>query len=316
MRTSIPGPLEVLAGQAVGRRVARRHMLKDGAFPRALLGPKCGIYILEFTNGEAYVGQASEVRRRLAQHRDSDTHSDFASLCFLSVGRRRLADVERQTISACERAGIKLRNHVYASFNFKPSELDEVVAPEFLDDFCQGGKNDLRGVRPEQEDLRRKHAQRLSQLKRHPKFDEVVNALRFYLRQCVPAPLRTELGYWSVSCLPQRRGGRLLACINIHWQEVLYIEDGEFEPMVRLNVAGTPLVEAGQLREDELTPSGYVPGGADQLGLALPLSEFETVFAEQGVIEAARLLNVRLMRKGKCNFGRSHCLELADLLLT
>lgn len=35
---------------------------------------RCGIYILEFSNGDRYVGQAKDVTRRFAQHRHGGKH--------------------------------------------------------------------------------------------------------------------------------------------------------------------------------------------------------------------------------------------------
>lgn len=275
---------------------------------------KSGIYILEFENGEAYVGKAVNAARRLSQHIAGTTHSDFSSYCFVPVAKRQLSEVEKATMAACERAGIRLKNLAGASFNYKPSALDEIVEPDFLDAFTAGAPNDFSGERPEEADLRRRYAARYNDLKAKANFEEVLSALRLYVSECIPAPPRTELGYWSVSCLPKRGSDRLLACLNVHWQEVLFIGEDERGLFVGLNLAGTPLVEAGELTPEEVQ-SRYLPGGADQVSLMFPLRELPEVLQEPGALNAARMLNVRLMRKGKTNFARSHCFELADQIL-
>lgn len=313
MATSVPDPLLVLARETDALR-ARRYELGAGG-PKAELRSTSGIYILEFAAGDAYVGKAVGVLRRLGQHLNSDTHADFASFCFAPVEPDRHEELEKRTIAACENAGIKLRNHVYASFNYKPSLLDEVVSPEFLDRFAGGGANDLSGMRPDEPDLRRRQEPRFAQLQRHARFDDIRAALSNYIAECIPAPAKTELGYWSISCLPQRKSGRLLVCLNVYWQEVLFMGEDEGGVWVRMNLAARPLIAAGQLRPNEVSEPYYVAGGADQQPVEFPLKEFRDVLAEPGVITAARVLNVRLMRKGRCNFGRSHCLPLADVLM-
>jgi hypothetical protein len=305
--------LSILAEQAPHHRRARRYTLNEARSASEVAG-KAGIYILEFENGEAYVGKAVNAARRLSQHVAGTTHSDFSSFCFVQIARDGLSTSERETMAVCERAGIRLRNFAGASFNYKPSALDELVEPEFLDSFTSGAPNDFSGERPDEADLRRRYVARFSELQSHRNFQDVVSALRLYVSKCIPAPRRTELGYWSVSCLPSRGSGRLLACVSIHWQEVLLIGEDEQGPWAGLNLAGTPLVDAGEFTPDEVQ-SRYVPGGADQASLTFHLNELAEVLEEPAALQAARMLNVRLMRKGKCNFGRSHCLELADQIL-
>jgi hypothetical protein len=41
---------------------------------------RCGLYILHFTNGEIYAGQASDVTRRYVQHRT--VHNDIEAISF------------------------------------------------------------------------------------------------------------------------------------------------------------------------------------------------------------------------------------------
>jgi len=104
-------------------------------------------------------------------------------------------------------------------------------------------------------------------------------------------------------------------CLNVYWQEVLFMGEDDEGVWVRMNLAASPLIAAEQLRTDEVSKHGYVAGGADQHPVQFRLEEFRAFLAEPGVITAARVLNVRLMRKGRCNFGRSHCLPLADVLM-
>jgi len=48
-------------------------------------GKRCGLYILHFTNGEIYAGQALDVTRRYVQHRK--VHSDIERISFTAIVR-------------------------------------------------------------------------------------------------------------------------------------------------------------------------------------------------------------------------------------
>jgi hypothetical protein len=56
---------------------SRVSHVQGGASIADLFKPheRCGIYVLHFTNGEFYAGQAVDVTRRYVQHRE--THKDI-----------------------------------------------------------------------------------------------------------------------------------------------------------------------------------------------------------------------------------------------
>ena len=59
----------------------------------------------------------------------------------------------------------------------------------------------------------------------------------------------------------------------------------------------------------------YQPGGLDQTSFEIPATDAQSFLCDSDVLRAIRLLNLRLMQKGPCNFGRYHCLDLADRLI-
>jgi hypothetical protein len=69
---------------------------------------RCGIYILRFSNGEVYAGQAVDVTRRYAQHRK--TYGDIEQMAFKQTPRGKLDEEERSLIWRLERQGWPLRN--------------------------------------------------------------------------------------------------------------------------------------------------------------------------------------------------------------
>ncbi len=100
--------LSLLEAQAGGGRKARKYDLPTSRASVDVLRGTTGIYILQFFRGDAYVGKAVNVLRRIGQHQQTISHGDFSSFCFVPTDELELDDVERGTIAACERAGIEL----------------------------------------------------------------------------------------------------------------------------------------------------------------------------------------------------------------
>jgi hypothetical protein len=61
---------------------------------------RCGIYVLDFGNGDFYVGQATDVVRRHAQH--CHNHQDISAIRFRPTAPDRLDSVEADVIAALE----------------------------------------------------------------------------------------------------------------------------------------------------------------------------------------------------------------------
>jgi hypothetical protein len=62
----------------------------------------------------------------------------------------------------------------------------------------------------------------------------------------------------------------------------------------------------------EVREHQYKPGGSDQINITLPARAAGPFLSDPEVLPAIRLFNLRLMKKGPCNFGRYHCMDLAD----
>src|SRR5436190_15057535 len=84
--------------------VAERFSIAD-LFPKAR---RCGVYALEFKNGDYYVGRSVDVVRRFGGHRASK--DDIISIAFKVVPRGQIAGAEKETIRRLEREGARLRN--------------------------------------------------------------------------------------------------------------------------------------------------------------------------------------------------------------
>ena len=95
--------------------------------PSAVLSLKneCGIYVLEFANGEQYVGQTIHFPIRLAKHRR--TYPDIIAINFAEVPEDNLNIAEYSEIQRRRRSGILLRNKTLLAQPLGDSPLDDLI---------------------------------------------------------------------------------------------------------------------------------------------------------------------------------------------
>lgn len=281
---------------------------------------RCGLYILHFATGEFYAGQAVDVVRRYAQHRQ--VHQDIVRISFRCVDRQELNDSERRLIATLERSGCRLRNIALTSIPYGPSDFDLLMDSAaqarwlsevtFVDD---------AGSRPDDPDLRRKYSRKFALLQASPHYTQAIDFLRTYARIGLPASHKCELSFWAVSCVPEPH---ILARISVNWQEVctLYVDDGKL--YASLHVADSPLrsmnwLTALRFRTEyrllQVQEVLYATGGQDQRHVVAPIAAAQRMLLDAKFWPALRLFNLRLMQKGPCTFGRYHCFALADQML-
>jgi hypothetical protein len=281
---------------------------------------RCGNYVLHFSNGEFYAGQAKDVTRRYVQH--CNTHRDIARISFKSVSQEHLDEEERSIIQELEQHGRRLRNIVFTSIPKGDSDLDLVMPIEeqtrWLNDRAIVDNKGDRIVNP---DLRRKFSSRFERFLQSPHRNEVLNILKAYVAAGIPVIRRGEVSFWCLSCMPRRD---VYSRVNVYWQEVLTAFVHEDELWLSLHMARSPLEkefgsELSRLFARhpavDLIDHRYWPGGRDQTSLEVPITAARTFMADPAIITAIRLFNLRLMKKGPCFFGRFHCLDLADKVL-
>lgn len=283
-------------------------------------GEHCGLYVLHFTNGDIYAGQALDVTRRYVQHRK--VHADIEEISFKHVPEDRLNDEERTLIWSLEQDGQRLRNITFTSVPKGECDFDLVMSPEEQNRWLEDPSYiDFGGSRIVDPGLRRKYSRKYKSFAELPRSDEVLSVLRNYVQAYIPAFLRSEVSFWCVSCMPVRN---VYARINIYWQEVLTVSVAEDAILVSLHVADSPFTllsdEALTLLFErhpalEAIDHKYGPGGSDQINLVLPLADAKIFISDPEVLPAIRLFNLRLMKKGPCNFARYHCMDLADKIL-
>lgn len=93
-----------------------------------------GIYVLEFANGERYVGQAEDAVKRFTQHRHGSKHhepwTDITAFGFLEVPAGPLTPHEIAMLNQQKSQGYALRNKTWNYEHEQPSPLDEVLPVE------------------------------------------------------------------------------------------------------------------------------------------------------------------------------------------
>lgn len=278
---------------------------------------RCGIYILHFSNGEYYAGKAVDVTRRYIQHQKN--HKDIIEISFKHVAPEKLDSDEQEIIWTLEQKGYSLRNVVFTSLPKGESDFDLIMPLEsqqsWLRDMNIVREND--GDRITDPGLRRKFRAHYERLFNTQYADQVIKAVKVYICFCIPVPHQSEVSFWSVSCMPEQ--GVYLR-INLYWQEVLTVFNKNGDLWVSLHVAKSPLSQeklsplTKSYQDLQILEHQYKPGGTDQLNLLVPLKSCKAVITDRCVLPAIRLFNLRLMKKGPCNFGRYHCLDLADRL--
>lgn len=283
---------------------------------------RCGIYILHTSNGEHYAGQAVDVTRRYIQH--CKKHNDIVKISFKRVSQNKLDQEEKKAIHTLEHEGLLLRNIAYTSIPRGDSDFDLVMPVKEQEKWLKNLKSvgDKRAQRIVNKDLRRKYRGRFASFMKEEYASQAIKLLRNYVQICIPAARRGEVSFWMISCLPKKN---VYSRINIYWQEVLTVVSFEKKLWFLFHLAFSPFEKLSDKEVNELIkdyPSigfdfdhVYEPGGSDQFFIEVTADDFERFIRDPRVLPAIRLFNLRLMKKGACNWGHNHCLDLADKLV-
>ncbi|MGV8042621.1 MAG: GIY-YIG nuclease family protein [Thermoanaerobaculaceae bacterium] len=288
---------------------------------------QAGIYVLHLADGWKYVGQSVAVNRRFLQHLES--FSNIRAVSFRPTPRQDLDATEQAVVDALEALGVRLRNVRLVSFTAETTRFAEVMSPSDQDRWLTDLTYvDSAGPRPASEPTRARAATHFQRWLAACDPTPITPFLTAYLAAAIPAPLRTEQSFWSLSCrLPRRRTGFNTRCrLNINHQEVLCIFEDQIGLAVYFQLAASPLRAAygrtfkalrDQYPDLELhLDLCYKPGGTDQLRLIAPdLPVATALLAREPVRRALRRFNLSLMRKGRSFWWQSHSFQLADACL-
>lgn len=293
----------------------RRWKTPAGVRPSAIfLEPQmCGIYILEFANGERYVGKTVHLPTRFGDHRR--TWDDIVAVNFAAVLPEHLDQAERAWIAA-QVTKFTLRNLTLLSQPLGSSPFDLVVDREKQADWLTATPE---SVEVEVNDQRVALAQRrirsraqFEKLRAHPRYEQVLASVATYVALVIPWPEQTEGRSWTLTALPatsKRPDHRRPVTLSIHTVEMLYLgewrENDEWLPYSVLNTAmmqSVPAELAGLTKATE----GYRSAGRLQRFDLDGHDVLGDVLSHPSVLRAARSLALGQLRKGRGVLSRFH----------
>jgi hypothetical protein len=289
---------------------------------------RCGIYLLEFSDGLCYIGQAVDVVRRFSQHRNR--YDNIIRFYFQPVRKLDLDAIERSTCYAAPEQEITLVNRDHVSGVVGDADFDVILSPdeqlEWLEDTT---RHQDRTFRIEDKAQRVSHHHQFASFKSHRYAERIVTILRHYIRETIPAYRKTERTFWSLSCLPATNKSTWprFSCCSINTMETFvigHLKQDSLIPWAFIIVADTVFSE--KFPDDdffykkypgtEITLSNYKAAGPDQILISMTgFEQIEAVIQDDDVLLAASVLNLDVMRKGATVQWRGHCFDLADWIV-
>lgn len=291
---------------------------------------RCGIYLLNFSDDTFYIGQAIDAVKRFAQHRKN--YDNIERFWFQPVKKEHLNEVEQRLIHEAEMQGLLLTNKTFVSNIIGDTDLDLIISAteqeNWLENDIELSNNhyDLYStVEPKYIIKYRRNFDKLKQIENYGQLKRILN---LYIRKCLPAFKKTELSFWSLSCMPSTNNGTYprYFCMNVNAMEVFVVgyERKTKKPFAFFMLTSLFFDDAGELdrlydkyKTLEAERSDYRAAGADQVRFYFSnLDELENILlTEPKVISSIKELNLRLMRKGGTIYSPFHCFDLAKDVL-
>lgn len=300
-----------------------------------------GYYLLEFDNGDCYVGQSISIAERLASHLldrpgitsirllpDPDADALASSL-------QHLLKYERELIHSAQRAGLPMRNKAEMTFRAGPRALDEVFAEqgvtvqEWLADPVGFNARSISAISQRDSDAAEvasgQEALEVMKKRLGDRFDDVIAIQRAYVQRFLPLPSATEKEWWVVSSPIKTPKHQTLSNLSAGWVEALRI-NVDLSGWVQVN--GSELL--GDDYDDEavvrlirqypgisIEDAPYVDSGPFNLNVHAPdLDILADLLDDTRVTRATATAALGLMRARKVGaIKNSHNAVLAELLL-
>lgn len=289
---------------------------------------RCGIYLLEFPGDRYYIGQAKDVVRRFAQHRQR--HPEIIGFAFLQTRVSLLDGRERDLIQRAESLGIVILNTVHVSQVIGDTDLDNVLSPDqqvaWLSAPAAFNHDDgsARIVLPTAH-VERSMA-KYREFQRQPLYQAASELLADYVTNCIPLPRQTEYSFWVASCLPSTNASTWprLICVSAATMELFCVGHHKGNPreawgflVVALDKLPSTRKGAGALMKRhpdvEFVHSSYRDAGEQQLRLwTEDTKSLAALLRDETVRQAAAAFALRVMRKRPTIYSKFHCKQLAD----
>ncbi|GAB92746.1 GIY-YIG nuclease family protein [Gordonia rhizosphera] len=305
-----------------------------------------GYYLLEFKNGDCYLGQSISIAERLKGHRT--LRKDIKRIRLrpdpaansLANPLRHLLDQERTLIHSIQAAGLPARNKAemtYLSGEQRP--LDEIfdqngtsMAEWLSDPIGTNRREDVTGraLTPNSARIAAGEEAYELWLKRAGAGATTVRSLLWtYMQRCLPLPLHTEHVHWVLSSPAVIPPHRALSNLSIGWTEALRImidKNGHLRAMLHVNgveLLGPDMADDALVRfmrqhpGVSVTESPYQAAGPFNLMLWTPdLQSLRDLLDDTAVTRAAATAALHLMRQSRPGRNRdSHNPVLVNAIL-
>ncbi len=251
-----------------------------------------GIYTWVTENGQAYVGQAVNVRNRLRQHWKN--YRDIAYAAFQIVPETSLDAFEVRLVKKME-AKFPVLNIKLAQSSAKLVPFDRVIDSTSAEEFLRGKSIAKSVIWQKWPLLENKQLRKFSSFRGKAVYPSTLTALRTYIELCIPFPSATEVKFWSATLL---HSNSLLVRINVGQQEVFTLHIYENE-IVATIFARRQLDDSGQKPQYETRSIAHTVFADD----------LETWLTKMRIVECRELV-VWLMRHTVPMNSGSHCPQL------
>lgn len=273
-----------------------------------------GIYVLSFTDGTEYVGQAVDILSRYRSH--ARRYSD-AIVCidFAPTPRLSLDTLELLTIRWRQENGARLRNRLLVGPVEATHSLDHwtpLTYPLTFAVYAIGSELDAVN-RVERDTMELQPLRSFARLLERPDAQAIIDALAAYLHHVLPRPGLTEQRSWVVTAMPRSDDGmHRLAGLTIHNVQVLaFIEDNRRSTRVIMNVADRPQLDDRYGAQVVRYHPIHETMQRAQLTLG---SAIDALYQDPNLCSAARRAASNLMHGGPSLVSRFHCFPLADAI--
>lgn len=308
-----------------------QHLDVKGRISISDLFPKsksrCGIYLLNFSDETFYIGQAIDAVRRFSQHRKN--YNNIIKLWFQPIKKDKLDETEQRLIQEAELSGILLTNKTFVSNVIGDTDLDLIISTAEQTEWLEKNTqipNDGFNLYPNIElKYKIKYRQNFKKFQQLDNYFELKELLNLYITKCLPAFKKTEMSFWSLSCMPSTNSGTWprFFCLNVNAMEVFVLG---YEKKTKISFCFVVLSNRfnqsqkivdtlyKKYKSLEIEESDYKAAGIDQIRLQFTdLKEFKNLLsAENEIVTSIKEMNLRLMRKGGTIYSPFHCFDLAN----
>jgi hypothetical protein len=273
-----------------------------------------GIYVLTFTDGTEYVGQAVDILSRYRSH--ARRHGDsIVCIDFAPTSRLSLENLELLTIRWRQKNGAKLRNRLLVGPVGAHDHLDHWAPSTFPLSF------DVLPVENRLETFDRVERNRTAiqstrsfvRLITHPDAQSIIDTMALFLYHALPRPGLAEQTSWVVTAMPRSDDGvQRLACLTLHNIQVLtFIDVNSRSTQVIMNLAEKPRLDIRYYPRQV----NYHPVHETMQRVQLDeRSAIEALYHDPDLSSAVRLTASNLIQRGTSLISGFHCRPLADAI--